>query len=672
MHKYLLTFLIVIFLFFPNAANAQNLDEPVPHFTIILNQVRGPECCDRGNLAWFKQQQSQLESNDLTGNFAIRYDALNSESYTNLIKNDQRNQYGALLEITPQLTKDAGVTYKSDPARWYEAQNVYLIGYPQEERKKIIDTYMAGYKKQLGTLPKFSSAWMIDAWSLRYLKNEYGIVAHQITREQFGTDSYTLYGGPVHYPYYPSNNWALIPQTNNISMPLIIRQTISDPVFIYGDKTDSYTSQPNDYYIRDDTTAYFTHLFNQAHSQNNQYTFALIGLENTMPEGVQAEFGIQLREVGNWQKANDRNKTVTVSDFEAWRRQQSTLEITSYEGAAQKDSKEKAWWINTSKYRARIRLSAGELSITDLRLYDPGFKDPYLTDSAKSLGWWVVPFVLDGSRYFNDNVEGSTISNDSLKNRPAENGQPLRIILGKNITSAELVSTGENKTLQTNAGNKAVFTNNEIELTNDADMSLLDEQPAPLQQLVWSPNIGHLSWGFRVEGQTLIPFVNTTNLDQARTEYNSFLFPEKQFEKINIEKSYLYINNDRSIAGRNPVRLVLFPKNDSGEAILLPSYPQVNAKPSVDDISIHEQHQNNGMVFIDLTNKKALKTTVKIKYEEFEKELTIYFAPNCKEQKIYCLLHPRQSWWYVQTYLDDKKRAKEELDQKENSFVDQQ
>jgi hypothetical protein len=50
-----------------------------------------------------------------------------------------------------------------------------------------------------------------------------------------GVDSYTLYGGPVHYPYYPSQNWALVPAAqNNENMPIIVRQTITDPVYNYG------------------------------------------------------------------------------------------------------------------------------------------------------------------------------------------------------------------------------------------------------------------------------------------------------------------------------------------------------------------------------------------------------------------------------------------------------
>lgn len=639
------------------------------HFTVILHQLRGPECCERGNVKWFKRDLESLENNELVGNFAIRYDALQSESYIELIKKDAKNEYGALLEVTPQLAQHADVTYKSDPARWYEAQNVFLIGYTQEERKKIIDTYMAFYEKQMGVLPKFSSAWMIDAWSLAYLKEKYGIVAHQITREQFGTDSYTLYGGPVHYPYYPSSNWALIPDNTNTKMPLMMRQTIMDPVFVYGDKTDSYTSQPNDYFIRDDTTEYFKHLFFQAHAQNNPYTFALIGLENTMSESIQAEYEDQLRVVGTWQKNDASNRAVTISAFETWLRQQ-TNELTSYAGAAQKDANEKAWWINTPTYRARVRLSAGELSITDLRLYHKDFKDPYISTPAKSFGWWVVPFVLDGSRYFEGSTGGSIIKNDFVKNRPAEVGAPIKIILSKNVNTVELVNTENGKLIKSGTTNIVLFTPKDIQFTDTISLTTLTNLPPPLIQLKWTTSDEQDSWGFTLQEKTLLPFVNSTDLDAARNEYKPFLFPEKQFDTLHVANTSLYINNNRSIAGRNPVRLVLFPKNEKGEAILLPSYPQVTAEPHVEEIEFHEQHQNNGMIFIDFLNAKPMKTHVTVTHGDFSDDLTIYFAPNCKEQKLHCILHPRQAWWYLRTYLDDRARAKEEQRQKEEAFVD--
>lgn len=670
--KNILLILIVVttyILFFPALAAAQQ--SSIPHFTVILNQVRGPECCDSGNIGWFRQQQTQLRDNNLVGNFALRYDAVMSDGYLKLVEEDTSNKYGALFEVTPQLAKDAGVAYKSDPARWYEAQNVYLIGYTQDERQKLIDTYMATFKDRLGYYPEFSSAWMIDAWSLTYLKKNYGITAHQITREQFGTDSYTLYGGPYHYPYYPSSNWAMIPQMGNTQMPLIIRQTISDPVYVYGDKTDSYTSQPNDYYIRDDTTEYFSHLFLQAHDQQDPYTFALLGLENTMPEGVQSEFGLQLIEVQKWQQQSENNSVVSVVEFENWLNQNRGTFFTSYDGSAATNDNEKAWWINSPSYRARVRLSNGQLFISDLRIYSSAFKDPYFQDTAKNLGWWVVPFVLDGSRYFSADSDGILIKNDTLKNRAELGENPTRIILAENVTEAALTSNNNSKTIQANGSDIVTFTPTQINLVASVSQEL-SFAPENIVNLNWNTETDQSAWGFYNANNSLLPFVQNSDLDQAREQFRSLLFPEKKFETMNADKSYLYINNRYAIANRNPVRIVLFPKNSEGEAILLPTYPKVVTNPAIDEIDIHEQHQSNGMVFIDLDNKEPLAAKLTIEQDDFNKELTVYFAPNCKNEVLYCLTHPIKSWWYIRSVIGDKLRAMEEKRQKDASFADQQ
>ncbi|MBP7768661.1 hypothetical protein KA082_02400, partial [Candidatus Woesebacteria bacterium] len=521
----ILLFFLLSTVLFSKAVQYSFASEQSPHFTLIINQVRGSECCDKGDLSWFTTQQKNLKNNTLVGNFAIRYDVLFLDKYITAIKNDSRNDYGALLEITPQLAADAGVTYKSEVAHWYEAQNVFLIGYSPAERKKLLDTYMQKYTAVLGKPPLFSSAWMIDPWSLAYLRSQYAITAHQMTREQFGTDSYTLYGGPVHYPYYPSKNWAMIPdETTSTTMPLILRQTISDPVLIYGDTTSSYTSQPNDYFLRKDTSTYFKHLFYQAHAQPNPYTFALVGLENSMEESAQIEYESQLAEIKKWQEQDSANTVVTVRQFQQWfNTQKHSLSV--YKGSTQKDSTEQAWWITTQRYRARIRLSNNELAITDLRLYDPRFTDPYSETTAQSLGWWIVPFVLDGSRYLEDSTGKTYIKNDMLKNRPATIPEPIRIVLGTTKNPPTETSENGRFTLQLNAQNQITFYPENIELNSAQPLTPTGKLPAPIAGLEWRSDTTAPAWGFTHSGNILQPFVSNPDLAKARETYRQLLFP---------------------------------------------------------------------------------------------------------------------------------------------------
>lgn len=656
-------FLLILYFLLPFKIEAVT---PIPHYTVILNQVRGSECCDRGDFERFLFQHTALKKTGLVGNFAIRFDALKNNQYLSVISTDSVNEYGALLEITPELAKASNVTYRSDVSKWYEAQNVYLIGYNQEERKKLIDTYMDTYQKSLGELPKFSSSWMIDPWSLSYLKETYGVVAHQITREQFGTDSYTLYGGPVNYPYYPSRNWALIPAENS-TMPLIMRQTISDPVFNYGDKSSSHTSQPNDYFIRNDSINYFRHLFFQAHDQPNGYTFALIGLENSMTMEVQREYEKQLEVVREWQIADKQNQALRVSDFESWRSKQGNGETTIYGGAPSNDNREKAWWIGTLRYRARLILSGGELAITDLRIYHPDFTDPYLTSTAQSSGWWIVPFVLDGSRFFDKGSDGIVLNNDLLTNRQIEDS--TRIVIGAAIDKVVVEREGSSFRIKGDASDLVLFEPNRIELLNNQKVTVTGLLPKPLTELTWETEKGGKKWGFKKIGQTLTPFVANADLTEDRARYKDLLFPEKKFEVMDQKLTTLLVNNYYSIANRNPIRAVLFPKNKEGKDILLARYPKASANPPVQDISIHEQHQGNGTVFIDFASQKPIKTAITINYDGFQKTAVVYFAPNCKQEALYCITHPIQAWWYIRSYIGDKFRELDEKKQKEAQSV---
>ena len=54
---------------------------------LIINQVRGNECCDEGNENALVQQIDSIKRNNLKGNFALRYDVLSNPAYTKILKN---------------------------------------------------------------------------------------------------------------------------------------------------------------------------------------------------------------------------------------------------------------------------------------------------------------------------------------------------------------------------------------------------------------------------------------------------------------------------------------------------------------------------------------------------------------------------------------------------------
>jgi len=640
------------------------------HSTVIINQVRGSECCSVGELSNLQLQLETASKLQLPTTFSLRYDVLQNPDFLHLVKNYQSNgnfEWAAFLEITPQLAKDAGVEYKGNETNWYEAQFVYLIGYEQAERNKLLETYMKQFQTVFGNYPQTTTAWMIDPFSLQLLKTKYGVLIHQITREQMGVDSYTLYGGPVHYPYYPSLNWALIPTAQKSDqMPIIIRQTITDPVYNYGDSTSSFTAQANDYVRRNANFNYFQHLFLQAHAQSeNQDTFALLGLENSMPLENQQEFVKQLEFVAAWRKENQTHQILTAQAFASFfqNKNEKNQELSVYYGQDQEKTDEKAWWITTPFYRARLRLSGKELFVSDLRFYDESFIDPYLTAPAKKLGWWIVPFSIDGSRYgLNDQSQQfNFLFNDSLIKNKDTNLQATRLTLAENVEPATLKVEIDTKQLKLSDDKQtlAIFTSQKIALnkglTDNTQNALLEKmQQAQLWKLEKVDNQNGLN--------IFVPVIKKENdlLTKARREHYPLLFPELSEHPLDPQNTYLYKNNCFAIANRNPVRLILFPKDQYGYPITLKTEPTVTSEFAIDQIEVKAQSAYNGMLFLDFSNEKPLKTQVTIEKDGWSTKLEIYFAPDCKQNPFYCLRHPKQALWYIGSFTGDKWRALKE------------
>ncbi len=664
-----LAFIIFIGSLFSNSSIRADAQTEPPHYTLIVNQVRGTECCDVGSAESLYQQIEKLKALEFAATFTIRYDALKNPDFVNQLKELDSIQFevGGFLEITPSLAQESQVAYDGNETNWYEAQHAFLIGYDQTDRQKLLDTYMAQFKSDFGQYPTTTTAWMIDSWSLQYLAEKYGVKVHQLTREQMGTDSYSLYGGPPHYPYWPSPNWPLIPSAEKNNLPLIIRQTITDPVMNYGDPTNSYTSQPNDYGQRKVTIDYFTKLLKQAHNQpTNNYTFALIGLENSMPAEVQTEFFNQLDIVKDWTKDSFQNQVITANQFHQWLTQQTQPPIQVYAGQFGEEGIEKAWWITTPKYRARVRLSKDQLYISDFRLYDATFSDPYQDTKATSFGWWVAPFLVDGSRYFyhDDSFNFDTLANDTLLDRKPDDLSPTRWLLNSHQTgNMEMSQHGSEVWLTSDNQPVIIFQPNQIfmdvekpELTN----SIL---ASTIQQFSWKSADGQTAWELvetdKKESLTGYQLKIHDQIDLAteRTQKYPLLFPELKNTPVDADQSSIYINNRYAIAGQNPVRLVYYPRDKYQYPVQISSYPQLETNPEVESMSSQKQHGRNGMVFLDFYNQEPLATTAKVTQDAFHQELKIYFAPNCKDQVTYCLEHPRQGWWYLRALIGNKWRA---------------
>lgn len=827
-----------------------------PQVVLFLNQVRGRECCDPGSLEHLKQQVEAFEKHHVNATFTLRYDALSDPKYVEYIQsfapepmqestppfqsggqtNEATFQLGVFLEITPSLVRDSGVEYRGVTAgsdtlpaaptasegqtttlspNWYQAQHAYLIGYSLEDRRKIIDTALEKFKQVFGYYPTVTTAWIIDTPSVNYLRETYGVTAHQITREQWGTDSYTLSGGQIHYPYLADADWAFLPAlhtqpesappadqptnqsqneqiekqsaiTNNqapatpaVGKPsftnqsidestdqpstLMLRQTISDPLWNYGDSSSAFTSQPNDYARGDREFEYFQKLLHQAlHQTHNPYSIAILGLENSMSQEFQDEYVRQIEHVASLiQTANtqllmtdqarvnndDRAEqlptqptspqSLTVSQFtdlflhKGW----GSTTVTSVLGKnLTSDQPVETIWITTPYYRARILKNGHTVSLSDLRIYrSPGainsrndqpdnqlslsdhqspparqtLTDPYASRSAQLNGYWITPFLIDGSRFY----EAAAIVDSRVRfSRLAIKDWLKGKILPEYRWRDTQFPISQSDTMAQEVGIQLPQTNTDLSLTTPSrhqrQLQYTDPDGNPVALLFSEQRIEMTSPDLAKQVQfsipkTLEPFLKTTNHNTRHTlfwdsfandgkspqlcltmdchdsdrctlqthhsptfdsrqfyyHFYPFLFPELTTKPLDEKNTLLYAHNRFAVAGRNPVRLVLLPKDELNYTVSAPEQIEVTVEPEVSEILTQQQEGSTGVTFIDLVDSQPGRYHVTITAGEIEKKLTVFFAPNCKTNSKTCILKPWQAIWYLRSTAQHRLRS---------------
>ena len=165
---------------------AQAADPPdhSPRIVNIINFIR--QCEPR--IDWITEDVlyhtvvSQIEimqQYQLRGTFLLQYDALMDTRYQALLKGlaQDRFEIGAWWEIPQPLVENSGYTWRGRyPWDWH-AHVGFATGYTAQERVKLVDTYMADFKKIFGYYPKSVGSWFIDAVTLKYMAERYGIVA---------------------------------------------------------------------------------------------------------------------------------------------------------------------------------------------------------------------------------------------------------------------------------------------------------------------------------------------------------------------------------------------------------------------------------------------------------------------------------------------------------------
>src|SRR3989344_8228028 len=360
----------------------------------IVNPIRGSDFFGLENTRPSEnviRQWQVIKSYNLAATWLLRPDALENSEVLNLVKTFPQNQeLGLFMEVTPSWANMAAVNYHSG-SNWHSAGSVFLTGYEVSERRKLIDAAFNKFKAEFGYFPKSVGALWVDAGSLSYMQEKYGIVANMDVADQYSTDNYSVWGQYFSTPFYPSKRNALVPASGpdrKVGV-VTIQWATRDPYNSYGNGVldSTYSVQANDYAnlkYHNLTIDYFNKLLSiYLDNPNSTFGQVTVGLENDFSwNQFGEEFENQIQSV-----ANRGTRILTMSQAARFYKQLFP-EVTPPQIIFAEDplgSTNKVLWYQNLGYRVGWFQTARGSLIRDLRLYRDSQDEPCLEKSCTSL-----------------------------------------------------------------------------------------------------------------------------------------------------------------------------------------------------------------------------------------------------------------------------------------------
>jgi len=347
-----------------------------------------------------------MNKNKLGGTFLLQYDALLDPRYQKLLKSlpDSSFEVGGWFEIPQPLVENAGLKWRGRyPWDWH-ANVGFSTGYSPEEREKLVDVYMKDFKRIFGYYPKSVGSWFIDAHTLNYMHEKYGIVASCNCRDQIGTDGYKLWGGYWNQAYYPSKINSYMPaqnESNQISVP-IFRMLGSDPVPQYNAsqkviRQGNFTMEPAWYFAGGDSThvKYYFKMF--AEGECMEFNYVQVGQENSFTcAGISKGLELQLPLVAKL-RGEGKLKVETLAETGKWFREHykttPATSVTVKEDLPGSDCK--TVWFDSRFFRTNLLWEKGTLRFTDVHLFDENFPNDYekKKETSSQFFFYTLPFI---------------------------------------------------------------------------------------------------------------------------------------------------------------------------------------------------------------------------------------------------------------------------------------
>lgn len=381
-----------------------------PRIINIVNFIRQTdyrvEDSDRKLYETVCRQVELVNRYDLPATFLLEYDALINPLYQKLLKTKLRNgaEIGAWWELTQPHIEAAGLKWRGEHPWVSHANIAFSTGYTKEERERLVDVYMRKFKDVFGTYPKSVGSWYIDAHTLAYMHDRYGIEASCNCKDQIGTDGYTLWGGYWNQAYYPSRLNAYMPaQTGAGQIPVpVFRMLGSDPIYQYddglGNERQGVISLEPVYKHAGMNRKWVDYFFDAlTDGPCLAFGYAQAGQENSftwdnMREGLEMQMPLidSLRRAG-------KVRVETLGESGRWFRKRFPLTpataVTTVSDVRGEGNK--TVWYDSRYYRANLLWEKGRFRFRDIHLFDERFKSEYLDTpgTGDRFLFYTLPFV---------------------------------------------------------------------------------------------------------------------------------------------------------------------------------------------------------------------------------------------------------------------------------------
>lgn len=472
--RHLVLFCFLVIIWRSAAVAAQTFEtSKEPRIVNIYNFIRNSDfrLADSEDVLFdcTRRQIELLRSAKLPATWALQYDALINPRYQKLLKEElsANDEIAAWWEIPQPLAQKAGMKWRGQH-EWDPAANVgFSPGYTPEERRELVDVYMADFKNIFGHYPRTVGSWYIDEVTLDYMAKKYGIIASCNCKDQIGTDFYTLWGGYWNQAYYPSRLNAYMPaqtRRGQIDVP-IFRMLGSDPIYQHGATPGMFTLEPV-YPDAGGSASWVTWFIgNFIREPSLAFAYTQAGQENSfgwepMKTGLQQQIALFAKLA-----RSGEIRVETLAQSGQWFRNHFPVTPPTAVVALEdwKHQNRKTVWYNSLFYRLNILWENNRFFIRDLHCFDEHLVSPthQTALTATSLSYETLP-VMDWARWSQPGTPAVgmwpvLLSSDEADSPMIPEGPPVVKELDPKTLSVQQALKGGGRFLMTCSETKMIF-----------------------------------------------------------------------------------------------------------------------------------------------------------------------------------------------------------------------